>query len=116
MKKIEAVIRPEKLDAVQEHLSSLGFTGFMVLDVRGHGGEASPAGEYRGTPFSLSVKHKLMLEIVVDDGEVAEVVEAIARSARTGKVGDGLILVTEVVGVYQIRSGARDSAAVHNGV
>ena len=114
MKKIEAVIRPEKLEAVQTGLAAVGFTGFMVADVRGHGGESSSVGEYRGTPFTLSVKHKLLVEMVVDDDEVGQVLEAISAAARTGQVGDGLILVTEVTAVYQIRSGLTDSAAVHS--
>lgn len=112
MKKIEAVIRPEKLETVQQALTAAGFAGFMVLDVRGHGGEAAPVGEYRGTPFSLSVKHKLVVELVVDDAEVPVVVDAIAGAARTGQVGDGLILVTEVAQVYQIRTGAWNYEAV----
>lgn len=113
MKKVEAVIRPEKLDSVRGALASEGYTGFMVLDVRGHGSERTATGEYRGTPFTLSVTHKLLLEMVVDDEEVAEVVEILVRAARTGQVGDGLVLVTEVASVYQIRSGLTNSDAVH---
>ncbi len=114
MKKIEAIIRSDKLDDVQSALLAKGFGGFVVADVRGHGAEGSPAGEYRGTPFTMSVRHKLMLQIVVDDEETPEVVGTIAAAARTGSVGDGIIMVTDVGEVIQIRTGYTDHAAVHD--
>lgn len=114
MKKVEAIIRSDKLDDVQSALLAKGFGGFVVADVRGHGAEGSPVGEYRGTPFTMSVRHKLMLQIVVDDDEVTEVVGCITDAARTGSVGDGIVLVTDVVGVIQIRTGFTDHAAVHD--
>lgn len=114
MKKVEAIIRSDKLDDVQSALLAKGFGGFVVADVRGHGAEGSPAGEYRGTPFTMSVRHKLMLQIVVDDEEMPEVVRCITDAARTGHVGDGIVMVTDVLDVIQIRTGFTDHAAVHD--
>jgi nitrogen regulatory protein PII len=105
MKRVQAVIRPEKLETVQHVLAELGFHGMMVIDVRGHGSETSSMGEYRGAPFAVSVKHKLMIDLLVEDDEVGTVAEAIARSAHTGQVGDGLIFVMDLAAVYQIRPG-----------
>ncbi len=114
MKKVEAIIRSEKLADVQSSLLATGFGGFVVSDVRGHGAEASQVGEYRGTPFTMSVKHKLMVEVVVDDDEVPEVIRCISDAAVTGQVGDGIITVIDVVEVHQIRTGLTDHAAVHD--
>ena len=108
MKRIQAVIRPEKLDAVQHQLAELDVLGFMVIDVRSHGaaGEAANEGEWRGIPYGMSVKHKLMIDVVVDDDEVATVVQAIQHVAATGQPGDGVIFVLEVAAIVPIRSEA----------
>lgn len=112
MKRVQAVIRPEKLDPVQHKLAELGFSGLMVVDVRGHGSEGEATGEYRGATYAITVKHKLMIDLVVDDDEVQKVSDAIASAARTGQVGDGLIFVQDVTAVYQIRTGATGESAV----
>ena len=104
MKRIQAVIRPEKLEAVQHRLAELGFHGLMVFDVRGHGSETTTMGEHRGAQFGMSVKHKLMIDLVVEDHEVSGAAETMAAAAHTGQVGDGLIFVMDVAGVYQIRA------------
>lgn len=114
MKRVQAVIRPERLETVQRSLAELGFHGLMVVDVRGHGSETSTKGEYRGAPFAVSVKHKLMLDLVVEDDEVASAVDAISRAAHTGQVGDGLIFVVDVAAVYQIRSMVMGEAALRD--
>lgn len=106
MKRVQAVIRPEKLDAVQHGLAELGFTGMMVYDVRGHGTEAANTGEWRGVPFSMSVKHKLLVDLLLEDDEVMPVVDAIRQRAVTGTPGDGLIFVLDVPAVYPIREQA----------
>ncbi len=111
MKRVQAVIRPEKLDPVQHRLAELGFTGMMVEDVRGHGSEAGATGEYRGAKFAVAVTHKLMIDLLVEDAEVPIVVEAIQTTAKTGQVGDGLIFVQEVAAVYQIRAGGGAAVA-----
>lgn len=112
MKRIQAVIRPERLEAVQLFLAGIGLHGLMVVDVRGHGSEPSTMGEYRGAQFAISVKHKLMVDLVVEDEEVTPAVEAIASAARTGVVGDGLIFVHDVVAVFHIRSSAIGGVAL----
>jgi nitrogen regulatory protein PII len=103
MKRVQAVIRPERLDPVQEALALAGFDGFMVLDVRGHGAEASPSGEWRGVPYSMSVKHKLMVDVLVEDDEVETAAKAIKMAASTGQAGDGLLFVMDVVAVAPLR-------------
>ncbi len=109
MKKVAAVFRPERLHKVQAELEQRGYAGFTISDVRGHGQTPEARGEWRGQTYELSVAHKLQIEVIVEDHEVGEAVEAIIAGARTGKVGDGLITVTNIESVYQIRSSALDA-------
>jgi nitrogen regulatory protein PII len=108
MKKVEAVFRPERLDAVAAALESQGYGGFTILDVRGHGQSPEKVGEWRGQTYELHVTHKLLIEIIVEDAEVDAVVKAIMAGAHTGQVGDGLVTVAELAAVYSIRTGGRD--------
>lgn len=110
MKHVEAIIRPEKLPAVSTSLEEAGFSGFTIGDVRGHGQSPEKVGEYRGQTYELYVTHKLSVEVLVEDTEVDAVVKAIGRGAFTGRVGDGLITVTDVKAVYQIREMAAPSS------
>ena len=103
MKRLQAVIRPEKLEDVEAKLAALGVEGFMVYDVRGHGTESSPTGEWRGVPYAMSVKHKLLVDLLLEDGEVKAVSDGIREVARTGQPGDGLIFVLDVAEVVPIR-------------
>lgn len=112
MKKVEAIIRPDKLAEVLLALEEKGFYGSTVGDVRGHGQQPSGKGSYRGDKFELHVIHKMQLAIVCEDAEVAAVVEIICEAARTGSIGDGIVMVSDIAVVFQIRSGARDAAAV----
>ena len=112
MKKVAAVFRPERLGVIQEALEGAGFSGFTIADVRGHGTSPETRGEYRGQTYELSVSHKLHIEIIVEDDEVKSVVEAIIKGGRTGKVGDGLVTVSEISEVYQIRAGFPSAGAV----
>src|SRR5437764_3038457 len=105
MKKVAAVFRPDRLDAVSQSLEEAGYAGFTISDVRGHGQSPERVGEWRGQTYELHVTHKLLIEIIVEDSEVVGAVEAIVLGARTGNVGDGLITVSELTGVYQIRAG-----------
>ena len=107
MKKVEAVFRPERLDAVAASLEAAGYSGFTIMDVRGHGQSPEKVGEWRGQTYELHVTHKLQIEIVVEDDEVQAVVQAIMGGAHTGAVGDGLISVTELAAVYSIRTGGQ---------
>lgn len=112
MKRVEAIVRPEKVSDVLLALEEKGFHGSTISDVRGHGQQAAGTGTYRGDSFELHVIHKLTVAIVCEDAEVQPIVESLLVSARTGQVGDGIILVSDIAAVYQIRTGARDGAAV----
>jgi nitrogen regulatory protein P-II 1 len=103
VKRVEAIIRPERLGHVAKELEAAGFQGFTIADVRGHGQSPEKVGEWRGQSYELYVTHKLEVAVIVEDGEVEAVVSAIGRGARTGALGDGLITVTDIVGVFQIR-------------
>src|SRR5206468_10806214 len=105
MKRIEAVIRPERFDHVAEKLKEAGLAGFTIADVRGHGQSPERVGEWRGQSYEIHVTHKLAIELIVEDDEVTKGIGAIIAGAKTGNLGDGLITVSEVVGVYQIRTG-----------
>lgn len=104
MKRVEAVIRPEKLEAVQAGLVGVGIEGITVSDVRGHGHAGAPQGSWRGDEFALSVVHKLEVQILCEDDEVGDVVTAILDAASTGKTGDGIVFVHEVSAAYPIRA------------
>jgi nitrogen regulatory protein PII len=105
MKKVEAIIRPDRFDAVSQILEEEGFTGFTISDVRGHGQSPEKVGEWRGQTYELKVTHKLQIAIIVEDDEVQGVVKAIIAGARTGALGDGLVTITDVAAVYSIRTG-----------
>jgi nitrogen regulatory protein P-II 1 len=106
MKKVAAVFRSDRLDAVSQQLEEANFGGFTVTDVRGHGQSPERVGEWRGQTYELHVTHKLMVEVIVEDSEVDAAVRAIMTGAHTGAVGDGLITVSELVAVFSIRTGA----------
>jgi nitrogen regulatory protein P-II 1 len=107
MKKVEAIFRPDRLDHVSASLEEAGYGGFTITDVRGHGQSPEKVGEWRGQTYELHITHKLQVDIIVEDGEVESVVQAIMRGAHTGAVGDGLISVTELAAVYSIRTGGQ---------
>jgi nitrogen regulatory protein P-II 1 len=109
MKRVQAVIRPDRFDQLQHALVGSGFSGFTVTDVRAHGqNEASPSGEWRGVPYAMSVKHKLLVDILVGDDEVASLTKVIKDATSTGAPGDGLIFVLDLAVVIPI--GAADKA------
>ena len=105
MKRIEAIIRPDRLGEVAACLEAAGLSGFTISDVRGHGRAPSGAGEYRGHTYELLVTHKLLVTVYVEQDEVDKAVSAISAGASTGQVGDGLIAVSAVDSMYRI-SGA----------
>jgi nitrogen regulatory protein PII len=109
MKRVEAIIRPERLGEVAALLGQAGLHGFTISDVRGHGRSPEKTGEYRGNAYEMLVSHKLLVSLFVEDDEVDAAVGAIAGGAGTGQVGDGLVAVSEVVSMYRI-SGATVSA------
>jgi nitrogen regulatory protein P-II 1 len=102
MKRVEAIIRSERLGEVAALLGSEGLAGFTISDVRGHGRSPERTGEYRGNAYEMLVTHKLQICLFVEDDEVEKAVGAIAGGAATGQVGDGLVAVSDVVQMYRI--------------
>jgi nitrogen regulatory protein PII len=112
MKKIEAIIRPFKLEDVKIALVNAGIVGMTVSEVRGFGRQKGQVERYRGSEFTVEFLQKLKLEIVVDDDRVDTVVSAIQDAARTGEIGDGKIIISTIDSVLRIRTGDRDSSAI----
>jgi nitrogen regulatory protein P-II 2 len=112
MKKVEAIIRPFKLEDVKLALVNAGIVGMTVSEVRGFGRQKGQVERYRGSEFTVEFLQKLKLEIVVDDAQVDTVVGAIQEAARTGEIGDGKIFISPVESVIRIRTGDRDSSAI----
>ncbi|MBC7506341.1 MAG: P-II family nitrogen regulator [Sandarakinorhabdus sp.] len=112
MKKIEAVIKPFKLDEVKEALHEVGVSGITVTEAKGFGRQKGHTELYRGAEYVVDFLPKVRLEIVVDDDQVDRVVEAIANAARTGRIGDGKIFVSPIESAVRIRTGERDSDAI----
>jgi nitrogen regulatory protein PII len=112
MKKIEAIIRPFKLEDVKVALVNAGIVGMTVSEVRGFGRQKGQVERYRGSEFTVEFLQKLKLEIVVDDDKVDTVVSAVQDAARTGEIGDGKIFVSTIESVIRIRTGDRDSGAI----
>ncbi|MSP94153.1 MAG: P-II family nitrogen regulator [Alphaproteobacteria bacterium] len=105
MKLIIAIIQPYKMDAVREALTEISVSGLTVSEVRGYGRQRGHTEVYRGAEYTINYVPKLKLEIAVDDDKVDEVVDAVTRAARTGKVGDGKIFVIDLDAVTRIRTG-----------
>ena len=112
MKKVEAIIRPFKLEDVKLALVNAGIVGMTVSEVRGFGRQKGQVERYRGSEFTVEFLQKLKLEIVVDDAQVDTVVGAIQEAARTGEIGDGKIFISPIDSVIRIRTGDRDSSAI----
>ena len=112
MKKIEAVIKPFKLDEVREALSEVGITGLTVSEVKGFGRQKGHTELYRGAEYVVDFLPKIKVEVVVTDTIVDQAIEAIIKAARTGKIGDGKIFVMPVEQVVRIRTGETDEQAV----
>ena len=112
MKKIEAVIKPFKLDEVKEALHDVGVTGITVTEAKGFGRQKGHTELYRGAEYVVDFLPKVKLEVIVEDNLAERVVEAIANAARTGRIGDGKIFVLPVEEVLRIRTGERGAEAV----
>jgi len=112
MKKIEAIIKPFKLDEVREALSDVGITGLTVTEVKGFGRQKGHTELYRGAEYVVDFLPKIKIEIVVASDQVDPALDAIVKAARTGKIGDGKIFVTTVEQVVRIRTGETDEAAI----
>lgn len=112
MKKVEAIIRPFKLEDVKLALVNAGIVGMTVSEVRGFGRQKGQVERYRGSEFTVEFLQKLKVDVVVDDAKVDTVVTAIAEAAKTGEIGDGKIFISSVETVVRIRTGDRDGAAL----
>ena len=112
MKKIEAIVKPFKLDEVREALSEIGVTGLTVTEVKGFGRQKGHTELYRGAEYVVDFLPKVKIEVILADGMVDSAIEAIVKAARTGKIGDGKIFVTSVEQVVRIRTGESGESAV----
>ena len=105
MKKIEAIIKPFKLDEVKDELNNIGILGLTVSEVKGYGRQKGHTELYRGAEYQVDFIPKTKIEIAVDDGQVSKVVDSIRNAANTDSIGDGKIFVSELVDVVRIRTG-----------
>jgi len=112
MKRIEAVIKPFKLDEVREALSELGASGMTVTEVKGFGRQKGHTELYRGAEYAIDFLPKIKVEVVLPDSLVERAIEVIVRAARTGKIGDGKIFVTPMEQVVRIRTGEEGEIAL----
>ncbi len=112
MKKIEAIIKPFKLNEVKDALAEVGVQGLTVTEVKGFGRQKGHTEIYRGSEYTVDFLPKIKLEIVVADGDLANAVQAIEKAAKTGKIGDGKIFVLPLEQVTRIRTGEQGEAAV----
>lgn len=112
MKKIEAIIKPFKLDDVRESLSEIGIAGMTATEVKGFGRQKGHTELYRGAEYVVDFLPKVKIEIVVTEEQTQPCIDAITEAARTGKIGDGKIFVTPVEKVIRIRTGEQDEAAI----
>ncbi len=112
MKKIEAIIRPSRVEEVKDALNSVGVSGMTVSEVKGFGRQKGHKELYRGAEYIVDFVPKLKIEVVIQDEMVAQVIDAIERTARTGELGDGKIFVLEVVEAVRLRTGERGNLAI----
>jgi len=112
VKKIEAIIKPFKLEAVKEALTDIGITGMTVSEVKGYGRQKGHKEMYRGAEYNVDFNPKLKIELVLDAGQVDKVVDSIRNAANTEKIGDGKIFVMPVEDVVRVRTGERGKDAI----
>lgn len=112
MKKIEAIVKPFKLDEVKNALTKIGVQGMTVIEVKGFGRQKGHTESYRGTEYAIDFLPKSKIEIVIPDELVTPVIEAIERAAKTGKIGDGKIFLSPVEEIIRIRTGERGKDAI----
>ena len=112
MKKIEAIIKPFKLEDVKEALSGIGVEGMTVSEVKGFGRQKGHTEIYRGSEYTVDFLPKIKVEVVLADGRVADAVQAIIKAAKTGKIGDGKVWISPVETVIRVRTGEKGSDAL----
>ena len=112
MKKIEAIVKPHKLDDVKSALTQVGIQGLTVSEVRGFGRQKGHKEQYRGAEYTVDLVPKVKVEVVVSDAAAAAAVEAIVRAARTGEIGDGKVFVSTLESALRIRTGEKGDSAI----
>lgn len=112
MKKIEAIIRPEKLESVRRALEAAGCAGLMITEIEGHGKQKGVVQQWRGEKYRVELLPKIKIDIVVRDQDADRIIKAIADNARTGEIGDGKIFVSTVENVLRIRTGENGESVV----
>ena len=112
MKKVDAIVKPFKLDEVKDKLNEIGVQGITVTEVKGFGRQKGHTELYRGAEYVVDFLPKLKMEIVVADAQADEVIETIMKTAQTGRIGDGKIFVTDLLDVIRIRTGERGEEAI----
>ncbi|MBE0416668.1 MAG: P-II family nitrogen regulator [Coriobacteriia bacterium] len=112
MKKIEAIIKPHKLEDVKEALNNVGVAGLTAYEVKGYGRQKGHTEIYRGAEYTVDFRPKVKIEVVVDDDVASAVEEAIIEQARTGKIGDGKVFIYDCEGAVRIRTGERGPEAL----
>jgi len=112
MKKLDLIIRPHKLDEVKDALTAIGVQGMTVTEVKGFGRQKGKTEVYRGSEYTVTFLPKVRLEILVPDSMLEQTMKAATEAARTGRIGDGKIMVTDVLDVLRIRTGETGEAAI----
>lgn len=113
MKRVEAYVRVQSLETVRDALIAIGIHALSAEQVRGYGRQQGQNDHYRGSTYALNLVPKIKIEVVVEDGQVDEVVETIAKAVHTGEIGDGKIFVSPILGALRIRTGERGDAALN---
>ena len=112
MKKLDLIIRPHKLDDVRDSLTAIGVQGMTVTEVKGFGRQKGKTETYRGSEYAVAFLPKVRLEVIVEDAKLEQVIGAASEAARTGRIGDGKIMVTDIVDVVRIRTRETGEAAI----
>ena len=112
MKKVDAIVKPFKLDEVKDKLNEIGVQGITVTEVKGFGRQKGHTELYRGAEYVVDFLPKVKLEIVIADAQAEEVIDTIMKAAQTGRIGDGKIFVTDLIDVIRIRTGERGEEAI----
>ncbi len=112
MKKIEAIIRPEKVDDVLAALEDAGYAGIMITEIKGHGKQKGIIQQWRGKEYRVSLLSKVKIEIVIKDADVANITKAVIKTAKTGNIGDGKIFISDIYNCIRIRTGEEGEKAL----
>ncbi len=112
MKKIEAIIRPEKLDMTKDALTEKGYGGMSVVEIKGHGNQKGVSEVWKGKKYQVDLLPKIKIDLVVSDDDVEQVVQTIIGVSQTGSIGDGKIFVSELSNVYRVRTGEQGDEAI----